>query len=127
MTSGEPIVRTVGQLPTLPGTVSAGGLVWTSGLVSPTAFAGLASGTEVPPRQQVEETLELLRSVLADADVGLDRVVRVEAFLSSTDLLPVWNELYVEVWPEPGPARITLVAGFVSPLIHFELQVTAVR
>jgi hypothetical protein len=51
----------------------------------------------------------------------------VDAYVSDADSVPVWNELYLEVWPEPGPARITLVAGFVSPVIHFELMATAVR
>jgi 2-iminobutanoate/2-iminopropanoate deaminase len=109
----------------LAGTVSAGDLVWKSGLVSPSALA--STGTETPPRQQISEVLSLLRATLDEAGVSVDRVVRVEAFLSSAELVPLWNELYVEVWPVPGPARITLVAGFVSPMIHFELQATAVR
>jgi len=82
---------------------------------------------DVPARQQIAETLALLRSTLEEAGVSIDRVVRIDAYLSDADLVPVWNELYLEVWPEPGPARITLVAGFVAPQIHFELMATAVR
>lgn len=111
----------------LPGSLSVGALVWTSGLVSPSALAAVVTGAEVPARQQISETLALLRSTLDGAGVSLDRVVRIEAFVSAADLVPLWNELYVEVWPEPGPARITLVAGFVSPVIHFELMATAAR
>jgi len=121
------IIRTPGQSPMLPGTVSVGDLVWTSGLVSPSALAAVASGADVPARQQISETLALLRSTLDEAGVSVDRVVRVEAFLSAAELVPLWNELYLEVWPRPGPARITLVAGFVSPAIHFELIATAAR
>jgi 2-iminobutanoate/2-iminopropanoate deaminase len=123
----EPITRTPGQSAMLPGSVSAGDLVWTSGLVSPSALAAIATGDDVPARQQIRETLALLRSTLDEAGVSIDRVVRIDAYVSGADLVPVWNELYVEVWPEPGPARITLVVGFVSPVIHFELMATAVR
>jgi 2-iminobutanoate/2-iminopropanoate deaminase len=123
----EPITRTTGQSAMLPGTVSVGDLVWTSGLVSPSALAAVATGAEVPARQQIIETLALLRTTLDEAGVSADRVVRIDAYVSDAGLVPVWNELYVQVWPEPGPARITLVAGFVSPAIHFELMATAVR
>ena len=122
-----PIIRTPGQSAVLPGTVSVGDLVWTSGLVSPSALAAVATGAEVSARQQISEALALLRRTLDEAGVPIDRVVRIEAYVSDADLVPLWNELYVEVWPEPGPARITLVAGFVNPLIHFELMATAVR
>lgn len=123
----QQIVRTPGQSAMLPGTVSVGDLVWTSGLVSPSALAAISTGVEVPARQQISETLALLGSTLDEAGVSLDRVVRIDAYLSDAALVPLWNELYVQVWPEPGPARITLVAGFVSPVIHFELMATAIR
>jgi 2-iminobutanoate/2-iminopropanoate deaminase len=123
----EPITRTTGQSALLPGTVSVGDLVWTSGLVSPSALAAAATGAEVPARQQIIETLALLRTTLDEAGVSVDRVVRIDAYVSDAGLVPVWNEFYVQVWREPGPARITLVAGFVSPVIHFELMATAVR
>lgn len=120
------LVRTPGQSPLLPGTVSAGGFTFTSGLVSPSALAAIESGVDsVPAEVQIRETVTLLRTSLAEAGTTLDRVVRVESYLSSADLIGTWNEVFLEVWPEPGPARITLVAGFISPVLHFELQAVA--
>ena len=122
----EPIVRTAGQSPLFAGTTSVGDLVWTSGLVSPSALAA-AEGEEIPGDVQIREAMDLLRVTLTAAGVGVDRVVKVEAFLSSPHLFTAWNEQFTAMWPAPGPARITLVVDFVVPMIDFEIQVTAVR
>jgi 2-iminobutanoate/2-iminopropanoate deaminase len=121
----EPLLRTPGQSPLLPGTVTAGGFVFTSGLVSPTAFASMSTGQEVEAETQIAEALDLLRINLETAGTSLDRAVRIEAFLSSSSLLPAWNAQFEMVWPTPGPARTTLVVAFTSPVIHFELQAIA--
>ncbi|WP_214401660.1 RidA family protein [Pseudonocardia lacus] len=119
------LLRTPGQSPMLPGTVTAGGLVFTSGLIAPTAFAAMPTGAEVPAGQQITEVVELLRGTLADAGVDTSRVVKLNAYLSSAELFGAWNEAFRSVWPEPGPARTTLVAVFASPVVHIELEAIA--
>jgi 2-iminobutanoate/2-iminopropanoate deaminase len=119
--------RTAGQSPILPGTVSANGFVFTSGLISPAAFAAIPTGAQVPAEQQIVDTVATLRETLAAAGVGVEDVVKISAFLSSADLVAAWNEAFLSVWPEGGPARTTLVVGFVSPVVHFELEAVAAR
>lgn len=117
------LVRTTGQLPALPGAVVAGGLIFTSGVVSPTVLAGLNS--EVAVSQQISEMLAELLRILADAGAGPGDVVRIEAFLASADDFPEWNRQYAEIWPVPGPARTTLVTGFARSDLLAEVQAVA--
>ncbi|GAA4559346.1 RidA family protein [Pseudonocardia xishanensis] len=117
--------RTVGQSPILPGTVSANGLVFTSGLIAPAAFAAITSGAVVPASRQIVDTVATLRATLAAAGVGVEDVVKVNAYLSSADLTADWNDAFLGVWPGGGPARTTLVVGFTSPAVHFELEAVA--
>lgn len=119
--------RTPGQSPILPGTVSAHGFVFTSGLVAPAAFAAIQTGEQVPAQQQIVDAVATLRTTLADAGAGVEDVVKVTAYLSSAELVPAWNEAFLGVWPGGGPARTTLVVGFTSPVIHVELEAVAAR
>ena len=116
------ITRTPGQSPILPGTVSANGFTFTSGLVSASA---LASAEAVAVDAQIAETLAQLVQVLADAGTTPDRVVRIDAYLASAADLPAWNEGFLGLWPTPGPARTTLVVGFANPAVLFELNAIA--
>lgn len=119
------LIRTAGQSAILPGTVTANGFVFTSGLVAPSAFAAMSAGGDVPAGQQIREAVALLRSTLAEAGADVADVVKLTAYLSSAELFGQWNEVFLSVWPEPGPARTTLVAGFASPVIHVELEAVA--
>ncbi len=119
------IVRTPGQSAMLPGAVRAGAILYTSGIVAPSAFAAIRTGAKIPAEQQIGEALEFLVQTLRGAGAEPKNVLKVEAFLSSADLMTEWNSRYLEVWPMPGPARTTLIASFTSPVIHFEVQAIA--
>lgn len=119
------LIRTPGQSRMLPGSVTAHGLVFTSGLISPAALRAMTEGGEVPADQQIREAVNVLKATLAEGGAGIADVVKLNAYLSSEDLTGVWNEVFLSVWPEPGPARTTLVAGFTSPVVHFELEAVA--
>jgi 2-iminobutanoate/2-iminopropanoate deaminase len=119
------LVRVIGQSPILPGAVVGNGMVYTSGIVAPATMAGLADGTRIPAARQVAEAVDYLLDVLDRAGSSPDRVLKVESFLSTSELMPVWNEVFLRVWPVPGPARTTVVVGFTSPLIDFELHAVA--
>ncbi len=114
-------LRTPGQSPMLPGAVRAGSLVITSGVVDPDSLGG-----EVPFAEQAAAAMRALLGVLADAGAAPEHVVKLEAFLADAADFADWNEVFLGVWPEPGPARTTLVAGFALPTVRIELQATAV-
>lgn len=115
------LVRTPGQSPMLPGAVRAGGLVYTSGVVAPQVLAGEAT----PFGEQAAAAMRMLLSVLADAGAAPADVVKLEAFLAEGADLAEWNAVFLGVWPEPGPARTTLVSAFAAPGVLIELQAVA--
>lgn len=119
------LIRTPGQSPMLPATVTANGFVFTSGLIAPAALKAMSDGGTVPADQQVREAVELLKATLAEAGADVADIVKLNAYLSSAELFSSWNEVFLSVWPTPGPARTTLVAAFVSPVVHFELDAVA--
>ncbi|GAA5149334.1 hypothetical protein GCM10023321_13020 [Pseudonocardia eucalypti] len=119
------LIRTPGQSPMLPATVTANGFVFTSGLISPSALTAMTDGGTVPADQQIREAVRVLEATLAEAGAEVADVVKLTAYLSSARLFGPWNEVFLSVWPEPGPARTTLVAAFVSPVVHVELEAVA--
>jgi enamine deaminase RidA (YjgF/YER057c/UK114 family) len=115
------LVRTPGPVSWLPGSVTAGGLVFTSGMVSPSAFER-PDGDPVPAKQQIVEALRELESTLTEAGTTLARMVKIEAFVAAEDMMDAWNEEFLKRWPVPGPARTTLIARFARAGISFEVQ-----
>ena len=120
------IERTPGQSPILPGSTIANGVVYTSGIVSPRAFAAIGSDTVIPFADQVSEAVYQLLVVLAASGTSADRVLKIDAYLADAADTARWNEEFLKVWPDLRPARTTLVTGFTSPVILFELQAIAV-
>lgn len=122
------LTRVPGQSPLLPGAVRAGDTVYSSGIVSPSAFArfGVEESTDpVPFATQAREALDTLLDVLAASGVTSDSVIRLECFLSDARHFAEWNAAFARVWPEPGPARTTLVVGFPTAAIDIEVQAIA--
>lgn len=119
-------VRTAGQASMLPGAVRAGALVYTSGIISPSAFAALGTGETVAVEQQTAEAFEALLGALADAGAQPQHVVKLEVFLSSSDSFDALNREFLKIWPDPGPARTTVIVELADPSILIEVQAVAV-
>jgi 2-iminobutanoate/2-iminopropanoate deaminase len=116
------LARTPGQTPMLPGAVVAGGLAYTSGIIDPGAL-----GPQPPPfAAQAAAVLAVLLRVLAEAGTDAAHVVKLEAFLADRADFAAWNEAYLKIWPEPGPARTTIVTGFALATVRIEIQAVAV-
>jgi len=105
----------------LPGAVRANGFVYTSGVVAPEVL----SGTTVPFAEQAAGAMAVLLGVLADAGARPADVIKLEAFIADPASFGSWNEVFLGVWPEPGPARTTLVSAFAAPGVLIELQAVA--
>jgi 2-iminobutanoate/2-iminopropanoate deaminase len=115
------VIRGDGQSPAFPGWVRSGPLVATSGLISP----GVLQQRVEDFAQQAACALEVLRDTLERAGSGLDRVLRIEAFLADIGHVTAWNDAFAATWPQHRPARSTLVVGFVLPGVLLELQALA--
>jgi 2-iminobutanoate/2-iminopropanoate deaminase len=87
--------------------VVAGELVFTAGQVGIDAEGRRVEGIEAQTRQ----TLENLRRTLAAAGSGLGDVVKVNAYLARREDVETYNRIYRETFPEPFPARTTIVCG----------------
>ncbi|PVE11777.1 RidA family protein [Streptomyces scopuliridis] len=85
---------------------SAGGFVFTTGQIP--AVPGQETGTF---EDEVRATLTHLASVLAEAGSGLDRIVKLNAFLSSPEQLAVYNQVYETFFADLRPARTTVCVG----------------
>jgi len=74
---------------------------------------------------ETEQVLQYIESILAEAGLHLDDVVKSTVYLTDMDTYDEMNEVYVEYMSEPFPAR-TLVA--VEELAHdcgIEIEVIA--
>jgi reactive intermediate/imine deaminase len=85
---------------------SAGGFVFTTGQIPATPGQELGTFAE-----EVQATLTHLGSVLAEAGSGLDRIVKLNAFLSSPEQLDVYNQVYETFFTDHRPARTTVCVG----------------
>lgn len=99
--------------------VVANGLVFTTGQVPFRADGTLPSRFE----DQVAQCIEHLRSVLETAGSGLDRVVKVNAYLTSPEQREPFNRVYAEYFGDARPARTTVCVSIWD--IPMELECIA--
>ena len=83
--------------------VAANGMVYTSGqLPIDPATGAFPEGIAAQTRQ----SLTNVKAILAEAGVGMDRVVKTTVFLSDMNNFAAMNEVYAEFFSEGGyPAR----------------------
>lgn len=85
---------------------SAGGFVFTTGQIP------AAPGQKLDTfEDEVRATLTHLASVLAEAGSGLESIVKLNAFLSSSEQLAVYNRVYETFFTAHRPARTTVCVG----------------
>jgi 2-iminobutanoate/2-iminopropanoate deaminase len=99
------------------------GIVYASGQIGRDPVTG-----EVPAdiRAQVSNTIDNLRAVLRQAGADLKDVVKTTVFLTRQSDFGAMNELYAQQFPEPRPARSTIVvAALARPGIDVEIEAVA--
>jgi 2-iminobutanoate/2-iminopropanoate deaminase len=99
--------------------VVTGDLVYTAGQ-APFDVDGKLVSDDVA--EQTRQTLQNLGACLAAAGCGFEDVVKVNAYLTSLDDFPAYNEVYLEFFDAPYPARTTVQAG----LVGFKVEIEAV-
>lgn len=110
------------HLPFTPA-VEANGFVFVSGQASVDETGKIIPGTF---EEEMRRSMENVKRVLASAGLGLEDVVRVTSYIRDSANGPRYNELYREYFSAPLPARTTL-SNCLSPALHFEVDVIAVR
>jgi 2-iminobutanoate/2-iminopropanoate deaminase len=104
-----------------PGIVAEGRFLYVSGHGPKRDGEHVSSTIE----EETRITLENLGKVLAAAGLGYADVVRCGVFITKDEDFGPMNEVYKEFFPEPLPARTTVVSGLVGG-IKVEIDCVAV-
>jgi 2-iminobutanoate/2-iminopropanoate deaminase len=73
--------------------------------------------------EQTQQAFNNLQNVLTDAGLNMDKVIKVNVYLTSMANFPGMNQIYQERFSAPYPARTTVaVAGLpLNALVEIEL------
>ncbi len=104
--------------------VAAGPFVFVSGQASVSDTGELILDTFA---EEFRRSFDHVRRILAAAGCTLDDVVQVRSYLASEADLAEYNRLYRELFPDPRPARTTLVGVLGTDSIKYEVDVIAYK
>jgi 2-iminobutanoate/2-iminopropanoate deaminase len=103
--------------------VVSGDTVYTAGQIGNDPEGNLVEGGIA---EQARRTLENVRTCLDAVGCTLDDVVKVNAYLADLGDFPAYNEVYVEFFSKPYPARTSVQAG-LPPGVLIEIEAVARR
>jgi 2-iminobutanoate/2-iminopropanoate deaminase len=103
--------------------VVSGDTVYTAGQIGNDPEGNLVEGGIA---DQARRTLENVRTCVEAAGCTLDDVVKVNAYLADLGDFPAYNEVYVEFFSKPYPARTSVQAG-LPPGVLIEIEAVARR
>ena len=106
--------------PYSPGIMS-GGFVFVSGQVGRSPGGQIGDTLEAQARQ----TLENIGAVLRAAGCDYKDAVKVTVFLTKVEFFQPFNQIYIQYFPEPRPARSTVVSALVDPALLIEIDAIA--
>ncbi len=109
--------------PLMSDATKVGNLLFLSGRAPVDPLTGELRATDF--RGQLQIVIADALAVLDAAGSGPEHVLRVECFLADRGDFPAWNAGYAAAFPEPRPARTTLITGFPIAGLLVELQLTA--
>jgi len=101
--------------------VVSGDTVYTAGQIANDPQGNLVAGGMA---EQARRTLENVRSCVEASGCTLDDVVKVNAYLADLGDFPAYNEVYVEFFTQPYPARTSVQAG-LPPGVLIEIEAIA--
>ena len=103
--------------------IVSNGLVFVSGQigVDPATNAMVRGGI----KEQTQRVLENLKAILEAGGTGLDKVVKVTAFIKESSAFKDMNEVYAAAFGNHKPARSTVVCDFARDDILVEIEAVA--
>jgi 2-iminobutanoate/2-iminopropanoate deaminase len=104
--------------------IRAGELVFTAGQLGLDPASGELVGPGVA--EQAERAIANVAAVLAAAESGLDRLIKVTVFLAEIGDWPAVNEVYARLIPEPFPARSAFAVKDLPKGARVEIEAVAV-
>ena len=104
--------------------VSAGGFVFLSGQM---AFGSDSKLVEGDITVQTKQTLDNIKSLLAEIGLGMDAIVKNTIWLTHVEDFKAFNEAYAAYFPESAPARATVRSDLLIPGARVEIEALAIK
>lgn len=124
-TYGQEVVITGHKL-SLSLATEAGGFVFVSGLIS--TDDDLQPKLDCGIEDQVTNTMNLIKRILADAGCVMDDIVKLNVLLKNTEVFPGYNST-IKTFFSAGqePARITTIGDFLLEGVLCEIDAIAYK
>ncbi|MFC2065516.1 RidA family protein [Chloroflexota bacterium] len=103
--------------------VRAGNLVFTSGVTPRDPKTHQIVEGDIG--QQTERTILNLKAILEAAGSSLDKVVKVNIYLTDSRNKPAMNKVYVKYFPKDPPARTTVEVSKAGTIVPIEIEMVA--
>ncbi|GAA5120252.1 RidA family protein [Haloechinothrix salitolerans] len=101
--------------------IRAGEFIYVSGQASVNDYGKIVPGTFA---EEMHRSIENVRDILAEFNLDLTEVVKVNAYVQNPADLAEYNLLYREFFSPPLPARTT-ITNCLTDAIKFEIDVVA--
>lgn len=91
---------------------------------------GIAADDTIPPDTAAQTRLcfDNIAAILAEAGMGLEDIVRMNAYVTGRQHLGPYMEVRNELFGDPAPAStLMIVSGFARPEFHVEIEAIAAR
>ncbi|EMH44637.1 RidA family protein [Helicobacter pylori] len=100
-------------------------LVFVSGQLGIDASTGEFKGADI--HSQTTQSMENIKAILKEANLGMDSVVKTTILLKSLDDFAVVNEIYGSYFTEPYPARATFQVAKLPKDALVEIEAIAIK
>lgn len=101
-----------------------GSMVFVSGQIPVDPKTGAMAGDV---KAQAAQSLTNIKSILAEAGLGMSDVIKTTVFLSELDDFAAVNEVYASFFSEPYPARSCVQVAAIPKGARLEIECIAVK
>lgn len=104
--------------------VRVGDRIWTAGAVGTEPNTGNVVPGNV--EAQIHRAIQNIAATLAEAGTDLAHVVKTTCFITRREDFAALDPIYRQYFPDPPPARTTIVCALVREEFLFEIEAVAV-
>ncbi|RVZ82325.1 RidA family protein [Helicobacter pylori] len=105
--------------------IATNDLVFVSGQLGIDASTGEFKGVDI--HSQTTQSMENIKAILKEANLGMGSVVKTTILLKSLDDFSVVNEIYGSYFTEPYPARATFQVAKLPKDALVEIEAIAIK
>ncbi|WQU35735.1 RidA family protein [Helicobacter pylori] len=105
--------------------IATNDLVFVSGQLGIDVSTGEFKGADI--HSQTTQSMENIKAILKEANLGMDSVVKTTILLKSLDDFAVVNEIYGSYFKEPYPARATFQVAKLPKDALVEIEAIAIK